>query len=154
MLRVSYVFFALMLLLLSVGCGEDEDDCLNSEMTLEEYRIANSIQATEGTGGLFYVILEPGEALRPSPTSQVVVTYRGYTTEDETFDETPSNTTRTFQLNSLIAGWQQGIPLVGTGGKIQLFVPSALAYGPNQAGNICPNTDLIFDIELVGFNDQ
>ena len=122
-------------------------------MTLADYRTANNIQATEGDRGLYYVIQEPGGALRPSSTSEVVVNYRGYTTEDETFDET-TGSTRTFQLARLIPGWIQGIPLIGAGGKIQLFVPSALAYGANQVGNICPNTDLIFDIELVGFNDQ
>ena len=149
------LFFALLFipLLFSLGCGNDEDDCLNSEMTLAEYRTANNIQATEGERGLYYVIQDPGDSLRPMRTSTVVVNYRGYTTEDKTFDET-SGSPRSFRLGGLITGWQLGIPLIGTGGRIQLFVPSALAYGPNQAGNICPNTDLIFDIELVGFNDQ
>ncbi|WP_420461077.1 FKBP-type peptidyl-prolyl cis-trans isomerase [Neolewinella sp.] len=139
--------------LLSLGCGNNEDDCLSSDMTLEEYRTANNIQATEGDRGLYYVIQEPGDSLRPRLTSDVVVNYRGYTTEDETFDET-TGSPRTFRLSNLIVGWQEGIPLIGKGGRIQLFVPSALAYGPSQVGNICSNTDLIFDIELVGFNDQ
>ena len=136
-----------------MGCGDSEDDCLDSGMTLAEYRTANNIQATEGDRGLYYVIQEPGDSLRPKPTSQVVVNYRGYTTEDETFDET-TGSPRNFRLEGLITGWQLGIPLIGAGGRIQLFVPSALAYGANQVGNICPSTDLIFDIELVGFNDQ
>ena len=151
--RLFFILLALPLLLLSLGCGNNEDNCIGSEMTLEEYRTANNIQATEGTRGLYYVIQEPGDSLRPKLTSEVVVTYRGYTTEDETFDET-TGSPRNFRLNGLITGWQLGIPLIGTGGRIQLFVPSALAYGANQVGNICPNTDLIFDITLVGFNDQ
>ena len=120
-------------------------------MTLAEYRTANNIQATEGERGLYYVIQDPGDSLRPKLTSTVVVNYEGYTTEDETFDETTGSPQ---QLSPSVASSPAGSSVfrwIGTGGRIQLFVPSALAYGPNQAGNICPNTDLIFDIELVGF---
>ncbi len=152
MYRLLFVLLSLPCLL-SLGCGNNEDDCLSSKMTLEDYRTANSIQATEGDRGLYYVIQEPGDSLRPKLTSEVVVNYSGYTTERDTFDRT-TGSPRNFRLSGLIAGWQLGIPLIGRGGKIQLFVPSALAYGSSQVGNICPNTDLIFDIELVGFNDQ
>ncbi len=36
------------------------------------------------------------------------------------------------------------------GDKYQVFIPSELAYGPNQRGKkIGPNSTLIFDIELM-----
>lgn len=56
----------------------------------------------------------------------------------------------TFGLNQVIAGWTQGVPGQRVGGKRRLVIPSALAYGSRRASaSIPPNSDLVFDIELV-----
>lgn len=59
----------------------------------------------------------------------------------------------TFGLNQVIAGWTQGVPGMKIGGTRRLVIPSALAYGSvRAAANIPPNSDLVFDIELVAIN--
>lgn len=59
----------------------------------------------------------------------------------------------TFGLTQVIAGWTQGVPGMKVGGVRRLIIPSALAYGSARAGaNIPPNSDLVFDIELVAIN--
>lgn len=56
----------------------------------------------------------------------------------------------TFGLSQVIAGWTQGVPGMKVGGIRRLVIPSALAYGSARAAaNIPPNSDLVFDIELV-----
>lgn len=56
----------------------------------------------------------------------------------------------TFGLNQVIKGWTQGVPGMKVGGTRRLVIPSALAYGSARAAaNIPPNSDLVFDIELV-----
>ena len=56
----------------------------------------------------------------------------------------------TFPLNGVIAGWTQGVPGMKVGGVRRLVIPAALAYGTSSpAANIPPNSDLVFDIELV-----
>ena len=152
MTLASRLSLCLLCLLLSVACGDDEVECVGGAdaPTIDEYVAANGLTTTEGEGGLQYIIFEPGTANRPSANSQVTVTYKGYTTTEpgDTFDQ---NTRVPFQLSNLIEGWRQGIPLIGTGGRMQLFVPSSLGYGSQRAGNICPDSDLIFDITLEGF---
>lgn len=56
----------------------------------------------------------------------------------------------TFGLDQVIQGWTKGVPGMKVGGTRRLIIPSALAYGSvRAAANIPPNSDLVFDIELV-----
>lgn len=56
----------------------------------------------------------------------------------------------TFPLDRVIAGWTQGVPGMRVGGTRRLIIPAQMAYGSSSpAANIPPNSDLVFDIELV-----
>jgi FKBP-type peptidyl-prolyl cis-trans isomerase len=56
----------------------------------------------------------------------------------------------TFSLDQVIKGWSQGVPGMKIGGTRRLVIPSTLAYGSVRASAaIPPNSDLVFDIELV-----
>lgn len=56
----------------------------------------------------------------------------------------------TFGLDQVIAGWTQGVPGMKIGGMRRLIIPSEMAYGSARAAaNIPPNSDLVFDIELM-----
>lgn len=55
-----------------------------------------------------------------------------------------------FGLNQVIKGWTVGVPGMKVGGTRRLVIPSEMAYGSvRAAANIPPNSDLVFDIELV-----
>ena len=50
----------------------------------------------------------------------------------------------------MIAGWTEGVPGMKVGGMRRLVIPSEMAYGSKRAAaNIPPNSDLVFDIELI-----
>ena len=55
-----------------------------------------------------------------------------------------------FPLDRVIAGWTEGVPGMKVGGTRRLIIPSEKAYGSvRAAANIPPNSDLVFDIELI-----
>jgi peptidylprolyl isomerase len=54
-----------------------------------------------------------------------------------------------FPLAGLIKGWQDGIPGMRVGGRRQLVVPPALAYGPVGGGHRLSGRTLIFVIDLL-----
>jgi peptidylprolyl isomerase len=54
-----------------------------------------------------------------------------------------------FPLAGLIAGWQEGIPGMRVGGRRQLVIPPALAYGESGGHRLAGRT-LVFVIDLLG----
>ncbi len=101
--------------------------------------------------GLQYTILKPGEGKSPSINDTVVAHYRGTLLNGKEFDSSYSRKEpATFPLGNVIKGWQEALPLLREGGKMKIYVPSNLAYGPRGAGGLIgPNATLIFDIELI-----
>jgi FKBP-type peptidyl-prolyl cis-trans isomerase FkpA len=127
-----------------------------SEVTaLQAYLTANTITATAHPSGFFYSISAQGSSATPGLCNTVRVNYTGRLTNGNTFDSNNTPAGAQFQLGSLIAGWQKGIPLIQKGGKIKLFIPPSLGYGANPVrdgiGNILipANSILVFDIELL-----
>ncbi|MDN5275791.1 MAG: putative peptidyl-prolyl cis-trans isomerase [Candidatus Saccharibacteria bacterium] len=78
--------------------------------------------------------------------------YTGALCTDGTIFESSHDSGRpaTFGLDQVIEGWTKGVPGMKVGGIRRLVIPSAMAYGPRRASaTIPPNSDLVFDIELV-----
>ena len=150
----------LMMMLLFAAC-KDKDTTLPADEQLaldiqiiEDYLQENGLTADRTASGLHYRILKEGDGTHPNANSVVEVKYRGYLTNNATFDKTAEATTLKFNLSGTIQGWIEGIPLIESGGgKGQLFIPSALGYGSNPPlGSIIEkNSVLIFDVTVIGF---
>ncbi len=111
------------------------------------YAKANGITPTADTSWLYYQIITPGTGASPVFNSKVYVRYAAKLMDGTYFDS--SGVTLRFALDSLIKGWQYGLPKIKAGGRIKLLVPSALGYGCNGAGfAIPPNSPLYFDVYL------
>src|ERR1700741_1553406 len=98
---------------------------------ITKYISGHNLNAQSTGSGLYYVITTPGTGAQPNESSTVTVNYKGYLANSTVFDQSVS-TGLTFNLGSVIKGWQEGIPLFKKGGKGILLIPSALGYG-NQA---------------------
>ncbi|MGV9857714.1 FKBP-type peptidyl-prolyl cis-trans isomerase [Gordonia sp. NPDC003425] len=93
-----------------------------------------------------------GEGDEAQPGGIVDVHYVGVDFESgEEFDSSwDRGQSAHFPLDRLIPGWQQGIPGMKVGGRRQLTVPPALAYGPEGAGHRLSGRTLVFVIDLLG----
>jgi len=120
---------------------------LSQKQELEAYLSMNAISATAHCSGMYYRIDLPGTGKSPKVCDNINVTYKGYLTDNTVFDEAVSPVN--FDLNSLIGGWVNGIPLIKEGGKITLFIPPGLGYGSQQQGPVPPNSILIFEVSLI-----
>lgn len=83
----------------------------------------------------------------------LIVEYTGYLDDGTKFDSSLDKG-RPFQFvfgtGRVIKGWDQGLVGMKVGGKRKLFVPSHLAYGERQIGNLIkPHSNLSFEVELL-----
>jgi len=154
MLR-KFIAFSLLIVIAITSCTQEEEVDYGpiDQKIIEDYIAEHEITGAQSTAsGLYYVIQNPGSSNHPNLKSLLWVNYKGYLTNDTVFDSSYKNgKPAELELASMIAGWKEGLPLIGAGGKMQLFVPSELAYGSTGKNSIPPNTVLLFDIELVDF---
>ncbi len=91
-----------------------------------------------------------GEGAEAQPGGKVTVHYVGVDYETgEQFDASwDRGEPIAFPLRGLIQGWQDGIPGMRVGGRRQLVIPPALAYG-DSGGHRLSGRTLIFVIDLL-----
>ena len=131
----------LLIVALSVGsCGEDEPG-----LSPEEYISLNNLDATELDNGVYIIIHEEGNDVKPTVSDVIEVTYTGRLTNEEEFD---SNEDFKARLGDLIPGWFIGMQQIGEGGSCTLIIPYEMGFGTVENGPIPAKSTLIFEIEL------
>ncbi|MFT5686897.1 MAG: FKBP-type peptidyl-prolyl cis-trans isomerase [Myxococcota bacterium] len=104
--------------------------------------------AKKTASGLAYKVLSGADGRKkPGPTDRVTVHYTGWTTDGKMFDSSKSRgQPASFALNGVIAGWTEGLQLIGEGQTGRFWIPMSLAYR-GQPGR--PHGMLVFDVELL-----
>lgn len=118
---------------------------------LADYKSKKLANLQKSASGLEYVILEQGTGAGVKEGDNIPTNYYGVLKSDgKMFDNSYDRGGATpFTVGSLIPGFNEGMKLLNRGGKALLFIPSALGYGEQGAGgNIPPNADLVFYLEL------
>jgi FKBP-type peptidyl-prolyl cis-trans isomerase FklB len=101
--------------------------------------------------GLQYEVITEGNGKKPSATDRVKCHYEGTLIDGTLFDSSiKRGEPAIFGVNQVIKGWVEALQLMTEGAKWKLFIPSELAYGAQQAGEmIPPHSTLIFEVELI-----
>ncbi len=95
-----------------------------------------------------------GDGDEAVPGTNVEVHYVGVSWKTgQQFDASwDRGSTFSFRLGGgqVIPGWEQGVAGMKVGGRRQLVIPPALAYGSQGAGGVIgPNEHLVFVVDLV-----
>lgn len=127
----------------------------DSTASMSDYDAAY-FQGAEGyattPSGLRYVTVVEGTGATPTASDIVTVHYTGRLLDGTVFDSSVERgEPAAFPLQAVIKGWTEGLQLMKEGGKTVFYIPSELAYGEmgTPGGPIGPNSDLIFEVELI-----
>ena len=125
------------------------DNKAAGEAFLEANKAVEGVKVTES--GLQYKVVKMGNGKKPSATDKVKVHYHGTLIDGTVFDSSVDRGEPiVFALNQVIAGWTEGVQLMPVGSKFTFYIPSELAYGERETGEIKPYSALIFEVELLG----
>jgi len=126
-----------------------EENQVRASQFLDDNRDKNGIVALPS--GVQYRVIEEGDGSRPNLGDTVTVHYRGSKISGREFDSSfRRGVPAVFQVDSVIEGWQEVLPLMREGAMWQVFLPPELAFGVRgDPPMIGPNEALQFDIRLV-----
>lgn len=107
---------------------------------------------TTTDSGLQYKSLVAGNGEKPKASDTVKVHYRGTLIDGTVFDSSyDRGEPAVFPVTGVISGWVEALQLMNVGDKLELTIPSNLAYGANGSGPVIgPDAVLVFEVELLG----
>jgi FKBP-type peptidyl-prolyl cis-trans isomerase len=134
--------------------------------TIDQYLSEKKIEALKTESGIRYVITQAGVGENGTAGQTAMVNYSGYLLDGQYFDSSVKsvaeekglyNPARSYQpyevtidQTSVIKGWHEALMLMNKGAKATVYIPSTLAYGPQQRSAVIkPNSILVFDLEVV-----
>ncbi len=136
------------------------------DVLIDKYLTENNITAIKTESGLRYVITQPGTGALAQSGQTAKVNYTGYLLDGQYFDSSvqsvaeakglfnPMRTYEPFEVvidqTGVIQGWHEALKLMNKGSKATFYIPSPMAYGPQQRSAVIKeNSILVFDIEMV-----
>ena len=129
--------------------------------------VALEQSATYTDSGLGVVITTKGDGEAVSTDKTVMTHYAVYFEDGRLLDTSLADVARAYNMYNpnrpyqpiparvdadaqMITGFKEGLRLLSVGDKATLYLPYELAYGANGGRGIPPQTNLIFEVEVVG----
>ncbi|WP_424961124.1 FKBP-type peptidyl-prolyl cis-trans isomerase [Ekhidna sp.] len=156
-----------LILLLSIfsisllfSCGSDDGDSVSFEEQLardieiiDQYLADNNINATVHESGIRYTLNNAGNSMLPSIGDDIAVKYAGYYFDGTLLGSDTIGLTFTLDTGIIVA-WLEMLSEIGEGGEITFYAPSGYCFGAQGNGVVPPNTNLIYNVELLGVIDS
>lgn len=125
----------------------------NEKSSNEMLAAAAKMSGAESTeSGLIYIIEDKGSAPTIVEGDEVVAHYVLYDASGNMLQSSKDSGQPMTWVNtpgSMIAGFKEGVEMLGEGGKATLFLPYDLAYGEQGNQMIGPKMALKFEVEVV-----
>merc|ERR1711879_793404 len=88
----------------------------------------------------------------------VTCTYKAFLANGTLCDASQSPLSVVMGHHDVIQGWEEGIALMSLGETAKIFIPALKGFGAEgnlqQGGFIPPNSDLIFEVELLKIGNK
>ncbi len=160
------------------GMEKAEEKIKEKEARIQKVAIETAVEfagqrekAEELPSGLKILFTEKGEGVKPAEGSKILMNYAGYLENGTLFDSNRKEVAEKYEVYDhrrgdgggyaptksdygkdarLIPGFREGLLMMSVGDKVILFIPAHLAYAERGIPNLIPpNSDLIFELELV-----
>ncbi|MBX2971026.1 MAG: FKBP-type peptidyl-prolyl cis-trans isomerase [Cyclobacteriaceae bacterium] len=133
---------------------------------IDQFLAEKNIEAVKLESGLRYVITKPGVGENAKSGQTVKVNYSGYLLDGQYFDSSVQSVAEekgiynpmrpygpyevTIDQTSVIKGWHEALKYLNAGAQGTFYIPSTLAYGPQQRSEVIKeNSILVFDLEVL-----
>jgi FKBP-type peptidyl-prolyl cis-trans isomerase len=143
------------------SCIGSKDDFPDRTAETEQKELAMALANLEKAGydvdtttsGAYYVMNKQGTGLLPQKGDTCLLIYTGYFLDGGIFDSSGRHYKDSiwqikFKEVNVIKGFEDGIGLLNKGAKIDIIVPSNLAYGARGFDIIPPYTPIVYTMEM------
>ncbi|GIL16506.1 MAG: peptidyl-prolyl cis-trans isomerase [Oligoflexia bacterium] len=125
-----------------------EKNLADAKAFLEKNKSEAGVKVTPS--GLQYIVVAEGKGKTPTVKDTVKAHYKGVLTNGQQFDSSyDRGQPAEFPVGGVIKGWTEALQMMKVGGKVKLFIPPELGYGPSARPGIPANSVLVFDVELL-----
>ena len=141
---------------------EMEKARMNEPELIANYVKEHGVKEQPNAKGLYVIVNKKGNGTPVAVGREVTISYTGRLLDGTVFDSSNETDCKAAGLQchepltyvvgqmGLIPGWDEGVMGQPAGSKLQLIMPSTMAYGSQGAGQmIPPYSPLVFDIEIL-----
>jgi peptidylprolyl isomerase len=128
----------------------ETSDLFDAELPTAEPIVLEGAEVTES--GLQYLEKVAGDGASPQEGDIVTMHFTGTLADGTLFGDSYSSdqpVVVVYGRGQLLPGWEEGVGMMKAGGEAQMVIPPELGFADQPAGAIPPNSQLIFDIELL-----
>lgn len=123
------------------------DDAFAAENFIDGFPAVDLSQFEESESGVFFRLLEPGTGGTPADGESVNSVFQGFQADGSEFQARGEGSFVVGPNPTSIVGFAEGLQMLGEGGRIQVLIPSRLAYGAGGSrGDLFAET-LFFNLE-------
>lgn len=114
-----------------------------------QYRKMGFLPLPDGKGVL-YKVIEEGHGPVADTDTEVKLHYEGKRMDGHVFDSSYAKGNPVTMLpKQTVKGFNKALTSMPVGSKWEVFIPADQGYGSRTAGDIPPNSDLLFTIEII-----